>query len=167
MKRQNNSKWIFLGGVLVLYLIAAFLDKNLVVDAWSFALKTFGRVFLAFVFVFVLMVLSNFYISPKTAKKYVGKGSGWKGWFFAVVGGIISTGPVYIWFSLLKDLKGKGASAGFVSTFLYNKAIKLPLLPLMIFYFGFELSVIFVVLLLLGSIIQGAIFEQLEGSGLI
>lgn len=166
-KKKSSGKWVFLSAVLALYLVVSFFDKGVVFSALSFSLKTLKQVFFAFIFVFLLMTLSNYYISPQRAKKYVGKGSGIKRWIFAIVGGVISTGPVYVWFGLLKDLRDKGASAGFVSTFLYNKAIKLPLLPLMILYFGFGMSVIFVVALLLGSIVQGIVFEWLEGGELI
>jgi len=60
---------------------------------------------------------------------------GIKKWIFVIIGGVLSTGAIYMWYPFLADLKDKGLNYGLISCFLYNRAIKIPLLPLMVFYF--------------------------------
>ncbi|MEA2074619.1 MAG: hypothetical protein U9O85_02630 [Euryarchaeota archaeon] len=61
--------------------------------------------------------------------KYAGEGSGIKGWFLAISAGIISHGPIYIWYPLLKELRDRGMRSGLIAAFMYSRAIKIPLLP--------------------------------------
>jgi len=49
---------------------------------------------------------------------------------------VISMGPIYAWYPLLKELRGKGATNSFIAVFLGNRAVKPFLLPIMISYFG-------------------------------
>jgi uncharacterized membrane protein YraQ (UPF0718 family) len=82
-----------------------------------------------------------------------------KGWVFSIVAGILSTGPIYIWYPLLSDLKEKGMRTSFMGTFLYNRSVKLPLLPIMIYYFGFIYTLILTVYIVLTSVIVGYLTE--------
>ncbi len=94
----------------------------------------------------------------------MGKESGIKGWVFAIFTGILSHGPVYVWFPLLKDLRKQGMRTGLVAVFLYNRAIKIPLLPVMIFYFGIEFTIILLIWMVVASVIEGKVIEITEGS---
>jgi len=76
--------------------------------------------------------------------------------------GILSHGPIYVWYPLLKDLKEHGMRTGLVTVFLYNRAIKIPLLPIMIFYFGISFVIILSIYMIIASIFQGKIIEILE-----
>jgi len=109
------------------------------------------------------MGLSNYYLSPKTISKYVGKTSGIKGWMISITAGILSHGPIYVWFPLLKDLKKHGMRDGLIAAFLYNRSIKIPLLPVMIYYFGWIFVIILMVLMMIASLIEGKLIELLEG----
>ena len=117
--------------------------------------------------VFVIMVVVNYYMTPGNVKKYLGKSSGVKKWLIAVSGGIVSTGPIYMWYPMLKELKKKGVSDGFIATFLYNRAIKPPMIPLIIFYFGLAFTVTLTIITIIMSIIQGLIFEKIEGGDML
>jgi uncharacterized membrane protein YraQ (UPF0718 family) len=88
-------------------------------------------------------------------------GRGAKKWLFAVVSGIISTGPIYVWYPLLSDLKEKGVSNGLISCFLYTRPVKLPLLPIAIYYFGWQFVLVLVLALVAVSVIQGKIIDSL------
>ena len=68
---------------------------------------------------------------------------------------------------MLKDLKKHGAGFGFVATFLYNRAVKIPLLPVMFFYFGLTFVVVLTIVMIIASIIQGWIIEKIEKGGFI
>jgi uncharacterized membrane protein YraQ (UPF0718 family) len=113
------------------------------------------------------MVITNYFITPEMIKKHIGASSGVRRWFYAVVGGILSSGPIYFWYPLLKQLKSHGVSYGFIATFLYNRAVKIPLIPLMAVYFGIPFVIVLSVVMVMVSILQGMIFERLEGGNLL
>jgi uncharacterized membrane protein YraQ (UPF0718 family) len=130
------------------------------------SLKASGDIFIRLIpilfLVVFLMGMLNHFLKPKAISKYLGKGSGAKGWILAVAAGIISVGPVYVWFPLLKDLRKQGMSQGLAAVFLYNRAIKIPILPVMIYYFGAMFAVLLLVFTVLASLIEGKIIEMLE-----
>ena len=162
---EINKSWYFLFVVVLLYVVTGFFGLNIVLSSLEFAWKIVVNIIPVFVVVFVVMLLVNYYVDPKTVSKYLGKSSGWKRWFFAVVGGIISTGPIYMWYPMLKELKERGVNYGFISTFLYNRAIKPALIPLMIYSFGLNFTIILTFVMIVMSVIQGFIFEKLEEGG--
>ena len=69
--------------------------------------------------------------------------------------GIISTGPIYAWYPLLKDLREKGAGESSIAIFLYNRAVKPFLLPVMVGYFGWLYVVILTIIMVIASVIVG------------
>ena len=91
--------------------------------------------------------------------KYLGKK---RKWLFAILGGIISTGPIYMWYAMLRELKEKGVGYGFIATFLYNRAIKPPLIPVIIYYFGLKFTIVLTGVMIIFSVLQGMIIEKLE-----
>ena len=108
------------------------------------------------------MGIMNYFVNPRTVSKYVGKGSGMKGWFLAIFTGMLSHGPVYAWYPLLRDLRDQGMKSGLIAAFLYNRAIKIPLLPLMIYYFGTRFVLIFTCYIVVASVVQGWIVQMTE-----
>ena len=80
---------------------------------------------------------------------------------FVIIGGILSSGPIYMWYPLLADLKHKGLSYGLIACFLYNRAIKIPLLPLAIIYFSWRYLFILTFVMIFMSILQGLIINKL------
>ena len=82
-------------------------------------------------------------------------------WFLTIVLGIISTGPIYMWYPLLADLKEKGMSYGLIACFLYNRAIKIPLLPVMMLYFNLKYIFLLFLLMVIVSVIQGIFVDKI------
>ncbi|NIA23907.1 MAG: hypothetical protein GWP03_07130 [Proteobacteria bacterium] len=80
-------------------------------------------------------------------------------WIITIVAGIISTGSVYLWFPLLKDLQQKGMSPELTAVFIFNRAIKLQLLPIMILYFGLKYVVTLTVIMIIFSVLYGFVFK--------
>ncbi len=66
-----------------------------------------------------------------------------------------------MWYPLLSDLKDKGLNYGLISCFLYNRAIKIPLIPLAIIYFGFKYIFILTIVMIFISIIQGILIDKI------
>ena len=57
------------------------------------------------VLVIFLMGVSNYFLKPKIMSKHLGVESGFKGWLLAISIGILSHGPIYVWYPYLKGLK--------------------------------------------------------------
>jgi len=56
---------------------------------------------------------------------------------------------------LLRDLKEKGAGDSSIAIFLYNRAVKPFLLPIMITYFGWLYVIVLTILTVLASVVIG------------
>jgi len=145
-------------GILILFMI---FDYSKSLESIKVSAGLFVKVLPSLLSVFVLMIIFNLFIAPESLAKYLGKESGIKAWLIAAFAGIISTGPIYLWFPMLKQLKNHGTREGVIATFLYDRAIKPPLIPLMIYYFGIMFTVILTIVMFFISIIQGYIVEKL------
>lgn len=164
-KEKEKGRWnglYFLGFVIILYLFISFLNfenaHNSLRASGDILVKLIPVLFL----VVFLMGLLNYFLKPKAISKHLGKGSGARGWVLSVLAGIISHGPIYVWYPLLKELREQGMRQGLAAVFLYNRAIKIPLLPVMIYYFGLAFAVILLTFTVIASLIEGKIIEMLE-----
>jgi uncharacterized membrane protein YraQ (UPF0718 family) len=162
MKKTEKSKFslYFFFLIIFIYLILFFINKNLFTLSIYYLLNLFKKIYWVFILIIVLMGFSNYFLTPDKTKKYLSSKSGKKSWFFSVIFGIFSMGPVYMWYPFLADLKEKGMSDGLIACFLYNRSVKIPLLPLMFFYFGIKYVFILSFIMIFISIIQGIILEK-------
>lgn len=167
MKKTEKSYagWYFLGAVMLIYAaVAIFSTKAFMSSLTSFA-GIIKNVLPVLALVFALLVVINYAVKPKTLVKHLGKDAGAKGWIWSLIGGIISTGPIYLWYPLLNEMQKQGVRNGYVATFLYNRAIKPALLPLFIFYFGIAYTAVLTVIMLIVSVLQGYIVEKIVEAG--
>jgi uncharacterized membrane protein YraQ (UPF0718 family) len=164
MAKRNNKRlsgaWYFLILVMIGYLVLFLIKSELFFASLEYFLGILLKIIPVFIVVFVLMALVNYFISPKFVMKHL-KEKGIKKWFFIVVGGILSSGPIYMWYPLLAELQKKGLSNGLVACFLYNRAIKLPLLPIAIFYFGLKYVILLTLVMIIFSILQGMLIDRI------
>ncbi len=162
-KQQSRAGAYFLVSVVALYLLLFPFRPEAVQEG----LRTSGGLLLSVVPIILLVALFmgviNYFASPRSISRYVGKGSGVKGWALAVSIGIVSHGPVYLWYPLLRDLRTRGMRSGLAAAFLYNRAIKIPLLPLMVYYFGPLFVAVLLFLMIVASVIEGTIVERIDG----
>jgi len=161
MKKRIQGKWYFLIIVILAYLFLLFFNRELFYSCIFFFQKILLKIIPVFIAVFVLMVFTNYFITQEFIIKHTRK-RGVKKWFFIIIGGILSSGPIYMWYPLLADLKSKGLSYGFIACFLYNRAIKIPLLPLIILYFGWKFVIILSLTMIAASVIQGIIINKID-----
>jgi uncharacterized membrane protein YraQ (UPF0718 family) len=70
-----------------------------------------------------------------------------------------------MWYPLLSDLKEKGMKDSLIAAFLYNRAIKIPLLPMMIYYFGWPFALILSIYQVLFSVVNGILVQFLAKEG--
>jgi uncharacterized membrane protein YraQ (UPF0718 family) len=123
------------------------------------ALKSSGNVCLnilpSLALVFVVMLCLNLFVRPAQIVHLLGSGANIKGILLSVAAGIISMGPIYVWYPLLKELREKGAGNMPIAVFLYNRAVKPFLLPVMIASFGWVYVCILTVVTVLASVVNG------------
>jgi len=165
MTEQSKSGWYFLIGVIILYLIISLINLNYTKNSILFFINLLTTIIPIIFLVFILMTLTNYFISPERLIKYIGREAGIKKYFLIVLGGIISTGPIYMWYPLLSDLHEKGLSYGLIACFLYNRSIKIPLIPLMVFYFNLTYVLILGGVMVLVSIIEIFIVDKIMKGG--
>jgi len=146
--------------VILVYIILAFVNFNLFLSGLKFFCNLIIQIVPIFILVFILMVGANYFISPQFITKHF-REPGIKKWIFIIIGGILSTGPIFMWYPLLAELKEKGIAYGYLATFLYNRAIKIPLLPIAIFYFGLKYIIVLTIVMIFISIIQGIIINRI------
>jgi len=158
--KNLSGKWYFLLIVILIYVVLFFCNYNLFLSAGNFFFNILKKIIPVFILVFVLMSLTNYFFTPKFISKHL-KEKGIMKWVFVVIAGIISTGAIYMWYPLLADLKDRGLNYGLITCFLYNRAIKIPLVPLMIFYFSLKYVLFLTLLMVLMSVVQGIIINEL------
>jgi len=158
--KKISGAWFFFILIVTLYLFLFFVNPSLCISSLIFFRQILIKIIPIFLLVWFLMVIANYFITPKFVFKYFDK-NGVNKWLFAVIGGILSEDPIYMWYPLLADLRKKGFNYGFVACFLYNRAIKLPVLPAAIYYFGWKYILILALIMIIASISQGVIINKL------
>lgn len=155
--------WLFLLLVLAVYGVIGAVDTETASQALSFSAKVMQNVLPVLVIVLLMLLAADLLLEPKWVKRNLGREAGIKGWFIATVGGVLATGPIYAWYALLQELREKGMRASLAAVFLYSRALKLPLLPLMIHYFGIAYTLVLCLYLLGFSIVSGILMVKLDG----
>jgi uncharacterized membrane protein YraQ (UPF0718 family) len=156
---------VFLFLVVMGYLILGIFDLALLMDVLTVLIRLIVQIAPVLLIVFVVMFLTNLFFEGQRIVRLLGKGSGFRGWMVAIVGGIVSSGPIYMWYPLLSDLKEKGMRDSLIGTFLYNRTIKIPLLPMMVHYFGWDFTLTLSIYMVLFSVVYGVIVQRLTQRG--
>lgn len=164
-KNKGNKKpygMYFLAFVIVLYLVLFVIDQERMHESLILSWNLLVRILPAMLFIILFMGIMNYAVRPAAVMKYMGKAAGGKGWLLAVLTGVLSHGPIYAWYPLLKELKTQGAREGLIAVFLYNRAIKIPLLPLLIYYFGLAYAIVLLLYMVAASLIEGAAIDLIN-----
>ena len=148
--------------VLLVYLFLALMDYPKFQETLGYFIMLTINIAPIMLLVFALMYLSNLFLEQDRITKYIGGESGLKGWFIAIAGGIISTGPVYMWYPLLKDMRDKGMRISLLTAFIYARSIKLPIFPVMLMYFGVTFTLAITFYTLFFSVVTGLVMEFLS-----
>ena len=162
--KQSLKRWfILIFAILIFGIVSFFAPEKTKPIIHSFA-QMLGQILPVFIVVYLVIVLTNFYINNKKLKKIMGEEAGIKAWAIVILAGIISMGSIYAWYPLLQDLKERGVKDKFLATFLYNRGIKLQWLPILLLYFGWVYSLTLLVVMAVISVFQGIIVEKLVGA---
>ena len=161
MKREkNNGKaWFFLLVVIILFLISFYRNPEKGKEILQFYFHLLKQVLPILILVYFILLATNYFVDNNKIKKFMLQASGFKIWLITIVAGILSVGPVYMWFPLLKELKEKGVQDRYLATFLYNRGIKIQWLPVLVLYFGLKYVLVLAFVMTLFSIPQGILTE--------
>jgi uncharacterized membrane protein YraQ (UPF0718 family) len=155
----------FLLFVVIGYVILGIFDFPLLCSVLYVLTRLIARIVPVLLIVFVVMFFTHLLFEGQRTVESLGKGSGFQGWMVAIAGGIVSSGPIYMWYPLLSDLKEKGMKESLIAAFLYNRAIKIPLLPMMVHYFGWNFTLALSIYMVLFSMVNGVIVQRLTQRG--
>lgn len=158
---QSRTGWYFLLVVIAIYIVVFLVKADAIMPSLKFFASIIQKIIPVFIFIFILLVVMNWLVKPEKIIKHLGKDAGIKGWFYSIIGGIISTGPIYMWYPLLSELQKHKIRQGYVAAFLYNRAVKPALLPLFIYYFGVVYAVVLTIVMIAASVLQGIIVEKI------
>jgi uncharacterized membrane protein YraQ (UPF0718 family) len=150
---------------VIAYVILGIYDFALLRNALYALAGLIARIAPILLLVFGMMFFTNLFFEGNRIARFLGKGSGFRGWMVAIAGGVASSGPIYMWYPLLSDLKEKGMKNSLVAAFLYNRAVKIPLLPMMVHYFGWPFAIVLSIYMVLFSVVNGIMVQSLTREG--
>lgn len=119
---------------------------------------------LAIIFPALIIIIGLFsvWVSKETVGKYIGKSSGVKGIIFAIVLGVLPTGPLYIAFPMAVALLKKGAKISNIIIFISAWAcIKLPQELMEIQFLGIEFTLLRLALTVIFVVLMGIMIEKI------
>jgi len=163
---EHGGTWrmaIFPVAVLIAYGVLCLIMPDRTLRALVASAQILIQVALPLCIAFVLMVVLNLFVKPAHVSRFLGSGAGLKGVAISTLAGMVSTGPIYAWYPLLKDLRDRGASDFHTANFLGNRAVKPFLLPVMVLYFGWGYTVVLNLLLILGAILIAGMVSLVTG----
>lgn len=162
MKKFHFMGLKFFFGVIFVYAILALIDTKSTLQASMADLSLLYSLLPIFGLIILITALLNYYVKPKQIVKHIGKESGARGVFYALISGVLSHGPLYMWYGVLNDMKKAGAKESLLITFFYARAVKLPILVFMIGIFGLAFTIILTLYTLLASVAQGYLYNYLN-----
>ncbi len=158
-KNANRNSWLFLIIILIVFLAVFITNPEKGNKILLFYRHLLAQVLPILVLVYFILLATNYFIDNQKIKKIMLETSGFKIWLLTVLAGILSVGPVYMWFPLLKELKDKGLKDRYLAAFLYNRGIKIQWLPVLVLYFGLKYVLVLAFVMTLFSIPQGLLTE--------
>lgn len=161
IKILKAYKW---GIVLFAIIVGLYVyNQSLGIEAMGITLLNFKEMLLLVPPIFILMGLMEVWVPKETLTKYMGRGSGIKGFLIALVLGTAAAGPLYVAFPIGVMLLKKGARLSNVIFFLgVWSTTKLPVLLFEVASIGLEFTLIQVGVSLPLYLISAILIEKTE-----
>jgi uncharacterized membrane protein YraQ (UPF0718 family) len=151
---------IFLFIVVLIYGVSALTEPDFVAGAFGNFLVTFSKVLPILLIVYLVMFFSFVFVKPEMVKRQLGRNSGIKGWVYAIIGSIVISGPSYVLFPLLGELRKEGMKYSLIAVFMSNRNVQLAYLPVIAYYFGWRFSFVFAFYVLAFSLLTGMLMGK-------
>jgi uncharacterized membrane protein YraQ (UPF0718 family) len=170
MKKMSKEKqkkglvkdMLFLGIILAIAIILLLIfpeKKELVISSSK---GFFMEMILILPAVMILMGLFAVFVPNDVIVKYLGRSSGIKGIFLAILMGAFPTGPLYVAFPIAAALLKKGARISNIIAFLSAWAcIKIPQELVELQFLGLKFMITRLLLTILFVIVMGIVIEQI------
>ena len=158
--RQVIRDLVFLGFIssVAIILLSIFPEKR--GDVIAVSLEFFVEMILILPAVMVLMGLFAVFVPKDLVVRYLGRESGLRGIFIAILMGALPTGPLYIAFPIASALLKKGARISNIVVFLTAwSCIKLPQELVELEFLGFRFMLARLVLTVIFAIFMGLAIE--------
>ncbi len=160
-KIKIPTQWKFFSAVLILYFLAWFFNEKFAQEVMIDYVATLKKVLPIIGIVFVVMFILNLFLKPHMIKKHLGQDSGIKGWFYAVIGSIVISGPPYVLMPMIGELRQQGMKTSLVAVFLSNRSVQPIFLPVMAHYFGWVYTILVSFFIILFSIVNGFVIGKI------
>lgn len=147
----------FLIAMIFIYAVLFFINSTLILDSSIASIENFINLLPMLGLVFSIIFIVNFFLKPELIKYHLGHNSGIKGWIYASLGSIFISGPPYILFPMLKELRNQGMKYSLIALFMNNRNVSPAFLPAMAYYFGINFTVIISVYILIFAFINAII----------
>ena len=158
---KPSGRWLFLVAVVLAWLLLALFQPDLLEPAWQRFLTLVSEMAPALLLVGVFLFIANLFSERPWIAQHMGQGAGLRGWFIALGAGVLAAGPPWPWYALAGQLMQRGVQPGLAAAFLYARTIKLPMLPLLIHYFGLGYSLVLLFWLLMLAVVVGLVMQRL------
>ena len=160
-RRKILRDYLLLGGALTftIFILSIFPERTgpVATISWNY----FWEMMLILPAVMVLLGLFNVWVSKEMVVKYLGRASGIKGIFLAVLIGSLPTGPLYVAFPMAAVLINKGAGIANIVVFLSAWAcIKIPQEMVELQFLGLEFMAARLILTIIFVAIMGVSIER-------
>ena len=160
-KKKLSGRMKFLLVMVIVYIFIFIFNHELAISSIGGTLAMLARIIPILAIVFLAMAGVNLFIESGKMEKYLGGNSGLKGWIYATIAGILISGPPYVLYPMLRELKIKGMKNDLLAVFLYNRNVKIPFIPAMAFYFGWTYTVVFSFYIIVFSFLNGALVGKI------
>ncbi|WP_300674725.1 hypothetical protein [Desulfoluna sp.] len=148
---KQLKSWIFPACAAAAYVVVWITFPEKIIPALRIAKTIALKMAIPLFISLFMMFLLNMYISTAHITRFMGKKRGAAGMMFSSIAGIVSMGPVFAWFPFLKTLKEKGMADIYLANFLSCRAVKPVLFPVLITYFGWRFSLVFIFMSLVSA----------------
>jgi len=155
--KNDAFQFLSLGALVILVVYGLNADKGRIIVQTVYL--TFFDVLDIIVAVSIFIGLFQVRVKPATIVKWLGKGSGLKGFILVCTFPILMGGSLFTIFPLLKTLREKGARVGALASFITAWGGKAPLLPLETKFLGWPFALLRLSLVILFAFVMGFLLD--------
>jgi len=155
--KNDVFQFLSLSVIITLFIYGLNGEKGAIVAKTVY--NTFIEVLDIVVAVSIFIGLFQVWVKPSTIVKWLGKGSGLKGFILVCTFPILMGGSLFTVFPLMKTLREKGARQGAIASFITAWGGKAPLLPLETKFLGWPFALVRLGFVIIFAFIMGLLMD--------
>lgn len=159
---KKFSGWAkFLIIMILIYTVWFFVDSESIKYSLLSTYKVFEEIFPVLILVFIIIFISNIFLTPGVIKKHLWEDSWIKWWFYIFIVSFILMAPPYVILPILWELRKFSMKYSLIAFLLNNSNVKIAFLPVMIYYFWLEFSLIISILVIVFAFVNSIIIGKI------